>query len=302
MLVNVKNVKQIFVNLKTTFQKAFTQTPSDWTKIAMVVPSTGKENDYSWLSRFPKMREWVGDKVIKSLAAFNYTIRNKDWEATVEVDRNDIDDDQLMGYAIQAQSAGQSAAELPADIVFALVSDGFKNLCYDGQPFFDTDHPVRGQSVSNKGTKKLSAASLAAAQASYGLARKSLRSMKDEEGASLKILPKLLVVPPALEDEANYLMTADRFPDNTPNPYKGTAEVLVVPELKTDTEWFLFDTSKPVKPIIYQERKKPDFVEQTDYNNDNVFMRKKFRFGAEARANGGYAFWQMAYGSTGEAA
>lgn len=112
MLVNVKNVKQIFVNLKATFQKAFTQTPSDWTKVAMVMPSTGKENDYSWLSRFPKMREWVGDKVIKSLASFNYTIRNKDWEATVEVDRNDIDDDQLMGYAIQAQAAGQSAAEL----------------------------------------------------------------------------------------------------------------------------------------------------------------------------------------------
>lgn len=302
MLVNVKNVKAIFVNLKATFQKAFTQTPSDWTKVAMVVPSTGKENDYSWLARFPKMREWVGDKVVKALAAFNYTIRNKDWEATVEVERNDIDDDQLMGYAIQAQSAGQSAAELPADIVFALVSGGFKNLCYDGQPFFDTDHPVKGQSVSNKGTKKLSVVSLAAAKASYGEARKTLRSMKDDEGASLKILPNLLVVPPALEDDANYLITADRFPDNTPNPYKGTAEVLVVPELKTDTEWFLFDTSKPVKPLIYQERKKPEFVEQTDYNNDNVFMRKQFRFGAEARANGGYAFWQMAYGSTGETA
>ena len=63
---------------------------------AMVVPSTGKENDYSWLSRFPKMREWIGDKVVKALAAFNYTIRNKDWEATVEVERNDIEDDQIM--------------------------------------------------------------------------------------------------------------------------------------------------------------------------------------------------------------
>lgn len=49
------------------------------------------------------MREWIGDKVVKSLAAFNYTIRNKDWEATVEVDRNDIEDDQIMGYALQAK-------------------------------------------------------------------------------------------------------------------------------------------------------------------------------------------------------
>ncbi|HBA9461802.1 TPA: head protein, partial [Escherichia coli] len=53
MLVNVKNVKQIFINLKATFQKAFDQSPTDWQKVAMEVPSNGKENDYSWLSRFP---------------------------------------------------------------------------------------------------------------------------------------------------------------------------------------------------------------------------------------------------------
>jgi phage major head subunit gpT-like protein len=302
VIVNVKNIKAIFINLKTTFQKAFDQTPSDWQKVAMKVPSTSKQNDYSWLGRFPKMRKWIGDKAVKALEAFNYSIVNDDFEATVEVDRNDIEDDQILGLAQQAQAAGQSAAELPSDIVFALLSQGFTNLCYDGQPFFDIDHPVNGVSVSNKGTKKLSAATQAAAKASYGVARAAMRSFKDEEGASLKVRPTILVVPPALEDEANFLMTADRFPDNTPNIYKGTAEVLVVPELTSDTQWFLLDTTRPVKPLIYQERKKPEFVEQTDYNADNVFMRKKFLFGAEARAAGGYGFWQMAYGSTGEAA
>lgn len=302
MLVNFKNVKQIFVNLKATFQNAFDQTPSDWQKVAMLVPSTSGQNDYSWLSRFPKMRKWIGDKVVKALEAFNYSVVNDDFEATVEVDRNHIEDDQLLGYAQQASAAGQSAAELPSDIVFALLSGGFVNLCYDGQPFFDTDHPVRGLSVSNKGTKRLSADNLAAAKASYGSARTAMRGFKDEEGSSLKIRPTILVVPPALEDVANYLMTADRFPDNTPNIYKGTAEVLVVPELVSDTAWFLLDTTRPVKPLIYQERKKPVFVEQTDYDSDSVYMRKKFLFGAEARAAGGYGFWQMGYGSTGEAA
>ncbi|EJX1059893.1 Mu-like prophage major head subunit gpT family protein, partial [Escherichia coli] len=82
-------------------------------------------------------------------------------------------------------------------------------------------------------------------------------------------------------------------------PYRNTAEVLVMPELASDSAWFLFDTTKPVKPLIYQLRKKPVFVEQTDYNSDNVFKRKKFLFGAEARCNGGYGFWQMAFGSDG---
>lgn len=78
------------------------------------------------------------------------------------------------------------------------------------------------------------------------------RDFKDDEGENLRIRPGLLVVPPALEDEANYLMTADRFQDNTPNIYKGTAKVLVWPGLVTDTEWYLFDATKPVKPLVYQ--------------------------------------------------
>lgn len=305
MLVNIKNVKQIFVNLKTSFQNAFDQTPTDWKKIAMVVPSTGKQNDYSWLGRFPKMRKWIGDKVIKALSAFNYSIVNDDFEATVEVERNDIEDDQLLGLATQAKEAGQSAAELPADLVFALLSQGFALKCYDGQPFFDNDHPVgkdKPHSVSNMGTKKLKVGSLAEAKASYGAARTAMRNFKDDEGASLKIRPSVLVVPVTLEDDANYLMTAEKFPDGTPNPYRNTAEVLVAPELASDSAWFLLDTSRAVKPLIYQERKKPEFVEQTDYNSENVFMRKKFLFGAEARVAAGYGFWQMAYGSTGEEA
>ncbi|OWS76301.1 head protein [Pantoea sp. VS1] len=299
MLVNKQNLRTIFVGLKSTFQNAFNQTPTDWTQIAMVVPSSTKEENYAWLSRFPKMREWLGEKVVKQLEGFSYTIRNKDWEATIEVDRNDIEDDTMLGYAQQAQGAGQSAAELPADIIGRLLSGGFTSLCYDGQYFFDTDHPVGKGVQSNKSTKKLAVTSLAAAQAGYGAARAAMRNFKDNEGENLRIQPGLLVVPPALEDVANYLMTADRFPDNTPNTYKGTAKVLVWPGLATDTEWYLFDVSKPVKPIVYQERKKPVFVEQTDMDSDQVFLNKKFKFGAEARSNGGYGFWQMAFGSTG---
>lgn len=35
--------------------------------------------------------------------------------------------------------------------------------------------------------------------------------------------------------------------------------------------------------------------------SDDVFNRKKFKFGAEARAAGGYGFWQLAYASDGTA-
>lgn len=302
MLVNASNLKTIFVNLKTIFNNAFAAAPSQFREIAMVVPSTGKQNDYAWLSGFPKMQKWVGEKAVKALAASKYSIVNDDFEATVEVDRNDIEDDQLGIYKPQAEMAGFSARQLPDEIVFALVNNGFAALCYDGQYFFDVDHPVAGASVSNKGTKQLSAASQAAAAASYGAARIAMGKLKDEEGRPLNITPNVLLVPVALQDVAYALINSDRLDDGKANPYKGTAKVVVAPWLTSDTAWFLLDTSKPVKPFIYQERKAPVFVEQTDPQAEDVFKRKKFLFGAEARAAGGYGFWQLAYGSDGTVA
>lgn len=299
MLVNKENIGNVFISLKTTFNNAFSAAPSVWQKIAMKITSTTSQNDYAWLSKFPKMRAWVGDKNVKSLEAAKYTIPNKDWEATIEVDRNDIEDDQLGIYGPQAQMAGESAAQLPDEIVIDLVNGGFTNTCFDGQYFFDTDHQVAGASVSNKLTVVLSVATQAAAIASYGAARTAMRKFKDDEGRPLNITPDVLLVGPALEHVALALVNNDRLDDGKANPFKGTAEVVVDARITSDTAWFLLDTTKAVKPFIYQERKAPVFVEQTSAENDDVFNRKKFKFGAEARAAGGYGFWQLAIGSTG---
>ena len=102
MLVNKATIAAIFVTLKTTFLNAFDAAPSQWQQTAMLVPSSSGQNDYTWLSKFPKMIKWIGDKAIKQLEAFKYTVVNDDFEATVEVDRNDIEDVNLGSYGPQA--------------------------------------------------------------------------------------------------------------------------------------------------------------------------------------------------------
>ena len=299
MLVNKSNLTAVFITLKTTFNKAFDAAPALWQKTTMLVPSGSGQNDYTWLSRFPKMRKWLGDKVLKSLAAFKYTVVNDDWEATVEVDRNDVEDDSLGIYGPQAQEAGFSAKQLPDEIDADLKNDAFENECYDGQYFYDSDHDVAGASVSNLGTAALSAASTALAAASYGAARLAIMSFTDDEERPLALIPDLLEVGPALETTGKLLLENEKLTDESPNPYKGTATLLVNPRITSTTQWMLHVTNRPVKPFIYQERKKPVFVQQTTPDSDSVFMRKKFRFGAEARAAGGYGLWQLSYGSTG---
>ena len=300
MLVNAQNLTAVFINLKTIFNKAFEAAPSQWQETTMLVPSGSSQNDYAWLSRFPRMRKWLGDKVIKSLAAFKYTIVNDDWETTVEVDRNDIEDDQIGIYAPMAQEAGFSSKQLPDEIDADLKNGAFAGICYDGQYFYDTDHPVAGASVSNKGTAALSAATTAAAAASYGAARTAIMSITDDEGRPLALIPDVLEVPPALEATARLICESDKLTDQSPNPWKGTARVMVNPRLTSTTAWFLHVTNRPLKPFVFQQRKAPVFVSQTDMNADNVFMRKNYLFGAEARCAGGYGLWQMSYGSTGQ--
>lgn len=298
MLINKSTIANVFISLKTTFNNAFDGAPSQWQKTAMLVPSGASQNDYAWLSTFPRMKKWIGDKQVKSLAAFKYSVVNNDWEATVEVNRNDIEDDQLGIYGPQAQMAGYSAKNLADEIISDLKNNAFTSTCYDGQYFYDVDHLVNGaNSTSNKGSQALKSDTAANAQASYGAARAALMTFTDDEGRALGLIPDVLEVPPALEATAKVLMEADKLGDNSPNPYRGTAQIVVNPRLTSTTSWFLHVTSMPVKPFIYQERKAPVFVEQIDPDSDDVYMRKMFKFGAEARAAGGYGFWQMSYGT-----
>ena len=84
---------------------------------------------------------------------------------------------------------------------------------------------------------------------------------------------------------ARIIAEQDKLQDNSPNPYKGTVKVEVNPGLTSSTAWFLHVTQKQsIKPFIVQMRKKPVFVSQTSQENDDVFNRAEYKFGAEARA------------------
>lgn len=299
MLINKASLTAVFTGLKLIFNNTLKAQSSDWQLTAMEVPSTSAGEDYAWLSRFPKMRKWIGEKKIKALAAGKFYKKNEDWETTIEVDRNDIDDDNLGIYNSQAQMAGESAAELNDIIVDDLKTNAFTEECMDGQYFYDTDHPVNDASVSNKGTAVLSAATTATAKASYGAGREAVTGFTDDEGMPLRLVPNVLEVGPAQEAVAKIICEAEKLQDNSPNPYRGTATVLMNPAI-TDNRWMLHVTNKAsIKPFIIQMRKKPVFVSQTSMENDDVFNRRMFKYGAEARATGVYGFWQLSYGSDG---
>lgn len=63
------------------------------------------------------------------------------------------------------------------------------------------------------------------------------------------------------------------------------------------TPWFLMDVSRALKPLIFQERKRPQFVAKDNPDDERVFWNKEFVYGVDSRDAVGFGFWQMAYGS-----
>lgn len=124
------------------YQNGLKAAPQEWKRLATLIPSGGSETTYGWLGKFPSMREWIGDRQLNSMTEYAYTLPNKKFEATVDVDRADLEDDNLGLYGPIVTSMGEEAMNHIDRNVFDLLTNGFTTLCYNGQNFFDADHTV----------------------------------------------------------------------------------------------------------------------------------------------------------------
>jgi phage major head subunit gpT-like protein len=223
MLITNTTLQALRVGFSTEFQNAFDAVPKMKDRVAKTVRSTTAMNTYGWLKSLTGMREWLGPRLVDNLSEASYTIVNKSFEKTIGVNRDNIEDDNLGMYSDGFTMMGDGAGRLPEELVWGLMKLGFSTNCWDGQFFFDTDHPVM-------------------------------------------------------------------LPDGTMGTYANTDGGAGQP-------WFLICSKRPIKPIIYQERKAPNFVSKDKETDDNVFNRKEYLYGVDMRCNVGYGLPQLAWGS-----
>ncbi|MBB5881220.1 phage major head subunit gpT-like protein [Xanthomonas arboricola] len=142
MIINKGNLTGLFVAFKAAFQSGLGQAPTQYEQFVTVVPSTTGAEEYGWLGQMPNVREWLGDRVYNGIQSHGYTIKNKKFELTISVPRDKIEDDQYGVYTPLFSEMGRATAAHPDQLVFNLLKAGPTTQCYDGQNFFDTDHPV----------------------------------------------------------------------------------------------------------------------------------------------------------------
>lgn len=299
MIVNQANLRSLGVGFSTAFNRAFDNTETTWEKIATRTTSETKEQEYGWLGQFPQMREWIGSREIQKMLNHGYTIRNKTYESTIGVKREDIEDDNYGIYSNLFGGMGEAAAQHPDTLVWGLLMDGFTKECYDGKPFFSDQHPI-GEAKDKKKASNLLHKKLS--PESYAEARTMLMSLVGENGKSLKIVPNKLFVSPTNETMGRRILECELI-DGSTNPLYHTAELEVITDLAENPEyWFLGCTKKVLKPMIFQEREKIKLQSFVDDKDLNVFLQNEYLYGATGRHNAGYGFWQMIAGSDGTVA
>ena len=137
---------QIIEMLTIGSNAAFTQglgaiTPQ-WDKIATKVPSSGSSEAYGWIKDLPGIEEWLSDRMLVELGSNGYQIINKNYEASIKIKRTDLADDLIGKYSVLASAWGRESALFPDKNCYGLLAAGFSTLCFDGQNYFDSDHPL----------------------------------------------------------------------------------------------------------------------------------------------------------------
>lgn len=223
MIINSGNLRTLFTGFKANFTAGLGMAPQDHESFITATSSTTAEEEYGWMGELPGMREWVGDRVLNNLKEFGYRVRNKDFEGTVQVPRNAIEDDRYGVYATPMTALGRAAGAHPCELSYAALVAGFTTPCYDGRPLFAADHPVLDANGSMVSVSNLQAGSSA--------------------------------------------------------------------------PWFLIATGALVRPIILQTRQDTRFTALDNPDDANVFHRKQFVYGADARRAAAPGLWQGVFAS-----
>ena len=149
MEVSSQNLAALFTGFDVVFQRGFEKPPSYHESLCSIVRSGSRQTTYPWLGRTTRFREWLGDRVVQALEAHSYTIANRNFEDTVSIDRNDIEDDSYGVYEPIIEQLGWDTKVHPDMLLFQMIKNSVNTpssvVGYDGQPFFSATHPVGPQ-------------------------------------------------------------------------------------------------------------------------------------------------------------
>ena len=296
----VINTGLLTKGVRSSFFSRFDATKTHFEDLATRIQSDSDQETYKWLGSTPRMREWGTGRVAKGIRTESYSVENLKYEATIEVDRDEISDDKTGQIKIRAEELAQHAATHKDYLISQLLINGETAgfNAYDGKAFFATDHESGASGAqSNKLTFSATDADSpttvefkAALKQAIG---KLLGYVNDVgEPMALSTDGLLIVCPTTMYLTALEAVNASII-SNTSNVLAGVATCIGFPWLTDASKWYLLKTDGVVRPFIFQDREPVEFTALTE-DSDEGFKREKFLYGVRARYAMTFGLWGMA--------
>lgn len=279
------------------------QTKVFYPTVCTEIMSTRKDETYAFAGAMPAMRKWLGERVYNKLRAGRFTIANEPWELSLEVLRDDIDDDNLGMYSNTAMDMGIRAMQHPDKLLITAIEAGDSAECFDGQSFFDSDH-VWGDSGALSNLMTYAAATgttptAAEFKAAFNASVERMLSYKDDQGENLnqgiveQLSSLVCVVPLALRMIAHEALDVPYNAAGATNLVLDKPRIVCMPGLSNAAKFFTFDSNGTNLPFVFQKRKPlraPVWIDDP--------KEKFIQMVTDARYNLGYFAWWKAIQTT----
>lgn len=270
--------------LRADLAKMLQSAPApDWEMLTTKLPSGTLIESHEWLGQYPQMHEWIGNKIIEGMFAHDFSVRNRDYEATIEVDRDLIDDARLETVKPRLQQMAAAAKEWPIPHIWSLIENATSATlaaCYDGKALVSATHEEGDSGVQ---TNIVSGAGVTLDNVLADLAKVDsfYRQVKGDRGQYLYGYSlDTVVIPAGNQTLINHFRTVQQGKQGDDKPdWSGEVKKVFYHPGLTGNDWYGFCTSRPIGALIWQQRESVHPVS----SDEAEFMRAVNYIGVEAR-------------------
>lgn len=292
------------------YQRVTEVNANDWApKVAFSIDTDQASEEYKWLGQSPAVREWIGGRQPASFKEAGIEIKNKTFEASIELNVDELRRDKSGQIMIRVDDLAARVRSHWHKLLSELIVTPGNG--YDGTTFYSATHseddsgtqlnlltatqvPALDVTVASPTVAEIQAAAIGVVQ--YMLAYKDNRGEPLNENAKsfMFMVPLWLF---ATFQQAVALPIINAGGAAIPNllaQWPGMSfEVIANPRFTAGSLiFYTFITDQATKPFIMQQ----ELMETGE--DDQSFINNKRIVGVKLIRNVGTAFWQLASKST----
>lgn len=266
---------------------------------------------YAFLGMSPALREWRGGRQANGLQGNSFTIANKHYEGTLEIQKKDIRRDKTGQILARVNEFADGGLAHWASLLSSLLLAAPTAVCYDGQYYFDTDHS-EGDSGTQSNSISVDISTLPAAVHGSAATAPSMEEMqqailqaiaqilsfKDDRGNPMNENARsfIVVVPVGLYLTAvaavTSIATASLQQNFNPNLIAGlSVSVQMNPRLTWTDKFSVHRTDSSIKGFIRQQETEIEIKAKAE-GSEFEFDNDAWQFGIDSWRAVGYGYWQ----------